>query len=73
MEVWGGEGRFLSLVFGLRLPTVPLLLLPHPSFIPPSFCPRGDSLMRRFRPLSLLLLSLIKAVALGGDFLFVST
>lgn len=45
----GGEGRFLSLVFGFRLPTVFLLLLP--SFIPPfssSFYPKGDSLIRRY-------------------------
>lgn len=77
MKVGGAEGRFLSLVFGLRLPTVPLLLLLHPSFVPPSsssFYPRGDSLIRRFCPLSLLLLlSLITAVALGWVFLFVST
>lgn len=48
----GGEGRFLSLVFGFRLPTVfLLLLLLLPSFIPPfssSFYPKGDSLIRRY-------------------------
>lgn len=73
-----GGGRLLSLVFGLRLPTVPLLLLLHPSFVPPSsssFCPRGDSLIRRFCPPSLLLLLLLLSLinALGWVFLFVST
>lgn len=44
----GGKGRFLSLVFVFRLPTVFLLL---PSFIPPfsSFLyPKGDSLIRSY-------------------------
>lgn len=47
----GGEGRCLCLVFGFRLPTVFLLLLLQPSFIPPfssSFYPKGDSLIRRY-------------------------
>lgn len=47
----GGEGWCPGLVFGFRLPTVFLLLLLLPSFIPPfssSFYPKRDSLIRRY-------------------------